>query len=72
MEPRELDCWWNVYISDSQLQRRSTWYTVVFVSIRHTASGTDGVTVTEFCSISMPVDFRRHLVGKNSEKCLPL
>ena len=29
-------------------------------------------TVTLFCSISMPVDFYRHLVGKNSEKCLSL
>jgi len=29
-----------------------------------------GVKVTEFCSISMPVDFCRHLVGKLSDKCL--
>ena len=26
-------------------------------------------TVTLFCSISMPVDFCRHLVDKNSQKC---
>jgi len=31
------------------------------------------MTVTLFsCSISMPVDFCRHLVGKKSEKCLSL
>jgi len=31
-----------------------------------------GVTMTEFCSISMPVDFCRHLVGINSAKCSSL
>ena len=30
------------------------------------------VTVAQFCSISMPVDFCRHFIGKNSDKCLSL
>ena len=33
---------------------------------------THRVTVTYFSSVSMPVDFCHHLVGKNSEKCLSL
>ena len=42
------------------------------LAVRGLVSWIHRLTVTSFCSISMSVDFCRHLVGKNSEKCLPL
>ena len=50
----------------------TVWFNLVHYGPCTTAFSIHGVTVTQFCSISMPIDFCRHLVGKNSEKRLSL
>ena len=68
---RQLDCahgqvTLGIYLTGSKLLRSDQFSSC--------ALNEDLVTMTQFCSIglSMPVYFCRHLVGKNSEKCLSL
>jgi len=50
------------------MQRRHCYNTKQWMKHNSQRNRIHTVTVTSFCSVSMPVDFCRHLVGKNSEK----